>query len=264
MSSFAVAFRVLPRERREAIEAVYAFCRAADDAVDDAPDRDEGARALAEVRRRLDASFAGEGERPLVEAIRRFGLPRRPFDELLEGCAWDLEGRRYPDREALRAYAYRVASTVGLLCVRIFGATGPGRDRYAEELGVALQWTNVLRDVRQDLARGRVYLPGASLRDHGVTEDDLRSPSGASRRRIAALVRDEATFARGRFAAARAALDPADRRRVLSGTIMAAVYEDLLTRIEREGDRVLDRDLTTGAARRLGIALRTIVRERLL
>ncbi|HEX6850427.1 MAG TPA: squalene/phytoene synthase family protein [Candidatus Polarisedimenticolaceae bacterium] len=263
MSSFFIAFRVLAPERRAAIEAVYAFCRAADDAVDDARDRDEGARALASVRARLDEAFRGGGAPALAEAIRRFELPRRPFDDLLEGCTWDLEGRRYPDREALRAYAYRVASTVGLLCVRIFGATGPGRERYAEELGIALQWTNVLRDVRPDLARGRLYLPASSLRSHGVTEEDLRSREPYARERIAALVLGEAAYARSRFAAARAALDPEDRPRVLSGSIMAAVYEALLSRIERAGDRVLDAELRLSAARRLWIAGRTLLRERL-
>ena len=262
MSSFFIAFRVLPPDRRRAIEAVYAFCRAADDAVDDAPDRAAGERALESVRARLEAAWRGEGDRALGEAIVRFELPRRPFDDLLEGCAWDLEGRRYADREALRGYAYRVASTVGLLCVRIFGARGPGRDRYAEEMGIALQWTNVLRDVRQDLSRGRVYLPADSLRAHGVDESDLRSPRPEARGRIAALVRDEAAWARSRFEAARAALDPEDRPRVLSGSIMAAIYEALLDRIERAGDGVLDADLRVRSIRRLWIAGRTLLRER--
>jgi phytoene synthase len=263
VSNFFIAFRVLPPERRAAIEAVYAFCRAADDAVDDACDREAGQLALASVRSGLDEAFRGGGVPALAEAIRRFDLPRRPFDDLLEGCAWDLDGRRYPDRDALRAYAYRVASTVGLLCVRIFGATGPGRDRYAEELGVALQWTNILRDVRSDLARGRLYLPASSMLAHGVSEADLRAPAPGARARVAALVRDEAAYARTRFAIARAELDPEDRTRVLSGSIMAAVYEALLARIERAGDRVLDHDLRLSAARRLWIAGRTLLRERL-
>lgn len=262
MSNFFIAFRVLPPERRAAIEAVYAFCRAADDAVDDARDRQEGARALGAVRSGLDEAFRGGGVAALAEAIRRFDLPRRPFDDLLEGCAWDLEGRRYEDREGLRAYAYRVASTVGLLCVRIFGATGPGRERYAEELGIALQWTNVLRDVRPDLARGRLYLPASSMREHGVSEADLRAPDPGARTRIAALVRGEAAYARSRFAAARAALDPEDRPRVLAGSIMAAVYEGLLSRVERAGDRVLDTELRLSAPHRLWIAGLTLLRER--
>lgn len=261
MSSFSIAFRVLPPDRRRAIEAVYAFCRRADDAVDDAPDREAGARALARVREELEAAFAG-APGPLGETVRAFALPRRPFEDLLEGVAWDLEGRRYADRDALRAYAYRVASTVGLLCVRIFGARGPGRDRYAEELGIALQWTNILRDVAADLARGRVYLPQSSLAAHRLSEADLRSPTPESRPRLAALVRTEAAYARERFAAAGAALDAEDRPRVLSGQIMGGVYEALLSRIERAGDAAVEGKVRLSSFSRAVHALRTWRRER--
>lgn len=263
-SNFFVAFRILPPERRAAIEAVYAFCRSADDAADDAPDPAAGRAALERARARLDAAFSGRGAHDpgLAEAIARFGLPRRPFDDLIEGVSWDLEGRRYATREDLRAYAYRVASTVGLLCVRIFGCAAGACDRYAEETGIALQWTNILRDVAPDLAQGRLYLPEASLRAHGVTESDLRAPSSAARGRIAALVREEAEYARDRLAEAAVALPAAERSRVLPGEIMAAVYRVLLAKIERLGDGVLDTRARVSSARRGFLAARLVLRDR--
>jgi phytoene synthase len=247
-SHFFIAFRVLPRPRYEAITAVYRFCRRADDAVDENPDPADAERALAEVRAALDAAFARTGgDDALARAITAHGLPREPFDDLLEGVRWDLDGRRYATRDHLREYAYRVASTVGLLCVRIFGCGDGSCDRYAEELGIALQWTNILRDIAPDLSMGRVYLPADSMARHGVTEDDLRGSTTDGRRRLRALVTDEAAFARDRFRAAAAALPARHRRTVLAGEIMAEVYRVLLRRVERAGDRVLDGKVRVGA-----------------
>jgi phytoene synthase len=264
-SNFFVAFRILSPPRRAAIESVYAFCRRADDAADEAPDAAQGRAALDEVRSQLDAAFAGgaPGIPGLAAAIANFGLPRRPFDDLIEGVSWDLEGRRYATREALREYCYRVASTVGLLCVRIFGCDDGTCDRYAEETGIALQWTNILRDIAPDLAQGRLYLPAESLRAHGLAEVDLRSPSLAARERIAALVRDEAAFARARFAAAAEQLPRAQRSRVLAGEIMAEVYRVILGKVERRGAGVLEARVRVSLPRRAWLAGRLVLRERL-
>ena len=267
-SSFRIAFRVLAPERRRAIEAVYGFCRAADDAVDEARDRDHASRQLAAIRTALEETFAGEGPWPaLREAIARFRLPRTPFDDLLEGVGWDLEGRRYATRQDLREYARRVASTVGLLCVRVFGCERGRCDGWAEELGIALQWTNVLRDVGVDLDRGRVYLPEDSLREHGVDEPLLRrARAGAATagelRRVDGLIRAEAAHARACFARAAAVLPDAERARVLSGRIMGAVYRALLERIVRQGAGVLRQPPHITALSRTAIAARVVLTSR--
>jgi phytoene synthase len=266
-SNFFVAFRVLPPERREAIRAVYRFCRRADDAVDDAADRAAGRAALGRVAALLDRVYdpAGETgeETALRRAIARFDLPREPFDDLLEGVSWDLEGRRYEETRDLREYCYRVASTVGLLCVRIFGCRGDSCDGYAEELGVALQWTNILRDVGVDLSRGRVYLTQRSLSEHGLTDDDLRRGDAASRSRLAALVRAEAAYARGLYAEAERRLPPKERQKVLAGEIMAAVYRRLLRRVERNAHGVLDRPVRLSSIERGCVAAGALLRRRL-
>lgn len=265
-SNFFVAFRVLPPERREAIRAVYAFCRRADDAVDQARDPQEGRAALQRVAALLDRVYGERGgpadEAALRRAVERFALPRRPFEDLLEGVSWDLEGRRYEDRGDLREYCYRVASTVGLLCVRIFGCRGDSCDAYAERLGIALQWTNILRDVGVDLARGRVYLTRQSLREHGLTEESLRRGSADCRSRLAALVRAEAAHNRGLYAEAERLLPPEERPRVLAGEIMAAVYRRLLRRVERAGHTVLDRPVRLSSLERGWVAAGVLVRRR--
>jgi phytoene synthase len=264
-SNFRVAFRVLPPARREGIRAVYSFCRRADDAVDEAPGPGEARAALAEVRRDLDAAFAGRDDTRaaarLGRAIRAFGLPRKPFDELLEGVTWDLEGRRYAGAEELREYCLRVASSVGALCVRVFGCEDPGAYRFAEELGVALQWTNILRDIGEDFERGRVYLPADALRRHGLEEADLARRDSGTRRRLDALIREQAAHAGGRFRAAAEALPPAERRRLLAGRIMAEVYRVLLGKIERAGSAVLDRKPRVSTPRRGAIAARLLLRD---
>jgi phytoene synthase len=262
-SHFFVAFRVLPRDRFEAITAVYDFCRRADDAVDESPDRNTAEEALRTVRAEIDRVFRGDERGPLAEAVVRFALPRRPFDDLLEGVSWDLEGRRYATRAELERYCARVASAVGLLCVRIFGCPDGSCDVYAERLGIAMQWTNVLRDIAPDLRMGRLYLPGESMARHGLDEEALRRADPEARARLRRLIHDEAAFARAQYAAAEAALPERFRRTVLSGQIMAAVYRSLLRRVERAGDRVLDRKIRVGNAGKAWAFARTVVASRL-
>jgi phytoene synthase len=180
---------------------------------------------------------------------------------LLEGVSWDLEGRRYGERRDLREYCYRVASTVGLLCVRIFGCREGSCDAYAEELGIALQWTNILRDVGVDLGRGRVYLVQRALCEHGLTEEDLRRGDRATRSRLAALIREEAGYARGLYAAAQRLLPREERPKVLAGEIMAAVYWRLLRRVERSAHAVLDGPARLSALERGWVAAGTLMRR---
>ncbi len=244
-TSFAYAFLVLPREQRRAITAVWDFCRAVDDAVDEQADVERASAALARWRRELAACFgAAPPETPeaarLQPVVRRFELSRRPFEDLIDGVAMDVGGRRYATFADLYEYCRRVASAVGLICVEIFGCRDERSRRYAIELGVALQLTNILRDVASDLARGRLYVPLEDLARFGVSEADLhdeaaRAGGGIRRPAVRALLAYQAERARTYFARARA-LRPAElARRLLAAEVMRAIYFDLLGRIERVG-----------------------------
>lgn len=242
-TNFAYSFLALSKDRREAITAVWDFCRAVDDEVDE---REE--RPLAERRAALqgwadEVAACFEGGTPttpqgraLALVVGQFPVPRLPFEQLIEGCAMDLESTRFQTFCELRGYCYKVASTVGLICIEIFGYENPGTRQYAEELGLALQLTNILRDVPSDLARGRLYIPLDELRAHGVTEDDLRA--GRLTPAISALLERQARRAREQFARAEAALPPEDARRLVAARIMGAIYRDLLQRIAARGHDV--------------------------
>ena len=241
-TNFAYSFLALSSDRREAITAVWDFCRAVDDEVDEHEERPLAERraALQRWRDEVAACFGGGQPRTpqgqaLADVARKFPIARLPFEQLIDGCAMDLEPTRFDTFCDLRAYCYKVASTVGLICIEIFGYQNPGTRRYAEELGLALQLTNILRDVPSDLARGRLYLPLDELAAHGVTEADLRA--GRLTPGISALFERQARRAREQFARAEAALPPEDARRLVAARIMGAIYRDLLTRIEtREYD----------------------------
>jgi 15-cis-phytoene synthase len=235
-TNFAYSFLALSPDRRKAITAVWDFCRAVDDEVDEHEERplEERRAALQGWRDEVVACFDGgqpgtpQGQ-ALAAVARKFPIARLPFEQLIDGCAMDLEPTRFHSFCELRAYCYKVASTVGLICIEIFGYQNPATRRYAEELGLALQLTNILRDVPSDLARGRLYLPLDELAAHGVTEDDLRA--GRLTPGISALLERQALRAREQFARAEAALPPEDARRLVAARIMGAIYRDLLTRI---------------------------------
>jgi 15-cis-phytoene synthase len=266
-TSFYYSFVVLPDAQRRAIVAVWDFCRAVDDAVDekagepgDPQRRAEASAELARWRAELDACVAGracatEQGRNLVVHIAKFGLPRKSFEDVIDGVEMDLDARRYATFDDLRAYCLRVASAVGLICLDIFRARDERSRQYAIDLGIALQLTNILRDIGRDLAGGRLYLPLEDLARFGVTEDDLRA--GIVTGPIRALLDFEARRARDYYASAAAGMPRADRRRLLAARIMGAVYFDLLERIERSDYRVFDQTIRTPRWRKLLIAGRT-------
>jgi phytoene synthase len=241
-TSFYYSFLVLPADKRRAIVAVWDFCRAVDDAVDEAPadaSASEVRRWRDEVARCFDgqapATPQGSALQPLIGA---FDLPRSAFEALVEGVEMDLHGRRYETFEELYQYCIRVASAVGLMCVRIFGCTDPGSRQYAIDLGVALQLTNILRDVPGDLSRGRVYLPLQDLVRFGVAEGDLGAEAmhaghGVRSPQVKALLAFQAERARQYYARADAALPRADARRLVAARIMGNIYRGILDRIER-------------------------------
>ena len=246
-TSFAYSFLVLSPDRREAISAVWDFCLAVDDEVDEHQERPVQERRAGLERWRDEVAACFEGRQPatpqgrgLQAVVSRWPVPRLALDQLIDGCAMDLEPVRFPTFGDLRGYCYKVASTVGLVCIEVFGYRNPRTRQYAEELGLALQLTNILRDVPADLARGRLYIPLDELAAHGVSEDDLRrgqlSPS------ISALLERQASRAREQFERADALLPQEDEEPLVAARIMAAIYRELLSRIAaREYDVFTDR-----------------------
>ncbi len=237
-SNLALAFILLPREKRDAMAALYAFCREVDDVAD------EDSVAVAERRARLaewraDIRLACENQAPrfpvnqeLQPVIRQFGLRFELFDELIKGCEMDLDTLRYEGFEQLELYCYRVASAVGLLSIEIFGYQNPACREYAVHLGKALQLTNILRDVKNDAARGRIYLPQHELKRFQVDEDDLLQ--GKYSARYHALAQDVAARAKKFYQAAQKSLPPEDRRAMIAAELMGGVYWQLLKKLERE------------------------------
>jgi len=240
-TSFYYSFLVLPAHKRHAIVGVWDFCRAVDDAVDEA---EEGTSA-AQVRRwraELDRCFDGGSPetpqgRALQPLIATFNLPRSAFEALIEGVEMDLHTRRYATFADLYEYCIRVASAVGLMCVEIFGCKDPGSRQYAIDLGVALQLTNILRDVPGDLERGRVYIPLEDFARFGCHEGDLGAEAvhaghGVRSSAVRKLLAFQAERARDYYRRADAALPRADGRRLVAARIMGAIYRGILDRIE--------------------------------
>jgi 15-cis-phytoene synthase len=278
-TNFYYSFLVLPAEKRRAIIAVWDFCRAVDDAVDEAQGvgarKDESAREeITSWRRELAACFDGgvpetrQGQ-ALVPMIRRFDLPREPFEALIEGVEMDLGSRRYETFPDLYEYCIRVASAVGLICLNIFGYRDPKARQYAVDLGVALQLTNILRDVPVDLAQDRVYIPQEDLRAHGCTEADLQSEAahaghGVRSAAVKALLKQQAARAREYYGRAAKSLPKGDVRQLVAAEIMGAIYRAILHRIERSDYDVFSRIVRIPRPRRALIAAATWARAVLL
>jgi 15-cis-phytoene synthase len=286
-TSFYYSFLVLPPRKRRAMVAVWDFCRAVDDAVDvdnagrvpsfeDAPGAPSGSRGarsghacdpLAVWRAELSACFDGREPgtaqgKALQPHIREFSLPRQPFEDLIDGVEMDLSQSRYPTFHALTEYCRRVASTVGLICIEIFGYRDSGTRAYAVNLGMALQLTNIIRDVAADLDQGRVYLPAEDMARFGVTEDGLRA--GKMTPEVRNLIRFECERARYYYRLAADELPRADVRNLVAAEIMAGIYFEILRRIERSGYDVFSRRARVARPYRAWIALRTWARTVLL
>jgi phytoene synthase len=263
-SNFFYAFLCLPRRQREAIYAVYAFCRIVDDAVDLGRDHEEQRRTLGRWRDEIDRVYGGAPAHPagqrLQQAVRAFPIPRAALLEIIAGVEMDLDHPTYETFEDLYPYCYRVASAVGLCCIEIFGYTDAGAREYAVNLGVALQLTNILRDVQADARAGRVYLPQEDLGRFGVPAEDLAA--GRYTPRFVALMRHEAERARAYYARAWAALPARDRRRLFAAEIMGHTYFALLRAMEAREFRVFGERVTLPASRRLAIALSCWARAR--
>jgi 15-cis-phytoene synthase len=259
-TNFYYSFLVLPAEKRRAIVAVWDFCRAADDAVDEPKVIHPGGPAaeLQRWREELGACY-GEGRlttdqgRRLRPFVERFNLPRDAFEAVLDGIGMDLDQARYPTFDHLREYCYRVASAVGLVCLEIFGYRDPGTKQYAIDLGIALQLTNIVRDVKTALGRGRIYLPADDLWRFEVEEADLAA--GLVTPHITDLLAFQCRRARMYYEKAESELPHCDRRSLLAARIMGGVYRGLLERIEASGYDVFSSTIRVPRPRRAVIAL---------
>lgn len=265
-TNFYYSFVFLPREKREAIEAVYAFARRGDDVADSGLSPREAAREMELYRHALDSCYA---ENPpasltldpslaaLAQAVRRFKIPRQYFQDLILGLEMDMRmddgGLRYVTFEELSVYCYRVAGTIGLIAIEIFGYRNPQAREYALNLGQALQLVNILRDVQSDARRGRVYLPGEDLERFGVTREGLARGEYTSA--FVELMQFECDRARKRFGAARARLADEDRRSMIAAEIMAAIYWRLLKRIEARACNVFGKRVSISRPAKLWTAL---------
>jgi phytoene synthase len=263
-SNFYYAFLTLPEDRRRGIYALYSFCRAVDDCVDE--EGGGGAAGLDRWGDELDRCYAGRAEtelgRELAETVDRFPIPRAVLDDIVAGCRMDLTEHRYATWADLRLYCERVASAVGLASIEIFGYTSPRTREYAVELGLALQLTNILRDVAPDAARGRLYLPLEDLARFGVEDEELLTagPGVPRRAEVGALLAFEADRARGHYAAAAERLPAQDRRAMLAAEIMGLIYRAILEKLARRGYPIGGERVRVGRPRKAWIALRAAAR----
>jgi len=266
-TSFYFSFLALPLPKRRAIEAVFDFCRAVDDSVDLEPDPARAGAAADLWRAEVARVFTGgEPETPAGRALQPFvephHLPRAQFDALVDGVAMDAAPRRYQTFADLEPYCHRVASSVGLMCAEIFGYRDPAVLGYARDLGVALQLTNILRDVAVDYRVGRLYLPLDDLARFGCREDDIRreveqAGRGVRLPAVRSVLEHHGARARVYFSRAARALPPDDRRGFVPAEIMHAVYFDLLQRIERANYDVFTRVIKVPKPYQAWLAVRT-------
>ena len=242
-SNLALAFVSLGRERRKDMTTLYAFCRVIDDVADSetlAPAQKQ--EALTQWRQRLRVSSPDEPmlAQELRDLLAKYQLPPEMIDEIVTGVEMDLHKSVYSTFEELRTYCYHVASAVGLVSIEIFGYRNPRCKDYAVNLGLALQMTNIIRDVGKDLNKDRIYLPQEDLDRFGYSTTDLRSRT--YNENFVRLMRFESERARGFFEQARAALPREDRHSMIAAEIMGSVYRKLLQRMEDDGFRVFEKD----------------------
>jgi len=267
-TSFYFSFVMLPAPKRRAITAVWDFCRAVDDAVDLETDAASAVRALGQWRDEIALVFSDGGEprtpqgRALRPFVTEFHLPRAQFEALADGVEMDAQPRRYQTFADLEPYCHRVASAVGLICTEIFGYKDRSVLEYARDLGVALQLTNILRDVAVDYRRGRLYLPLEDLARFGCTEEDIRKEvaeagSGIRSERVRTVLEHHAARARVFFGRATRTLPASEAHSFVAAEIMRAIYWDLLQRIEAARCDVFSRVIRVPNPTRARLALAT-------
>ena len=241
--NFYYTFRPLPADKRRAIYAVYAYCRLCDDIADGELPVEDKYRGFAEVRRNLQSSTTAGEDAPMYLALRHaaetFGIPYSYLDEILQGVEMDMVKTRFADFDELREYCYKVASVVGLVCIRIFGYTAPEAEEYAVDMGIALQLTNILRDVKEDAERDRIYIPQDEMARFGYTEPELMS--GALTDEFMALMSHQTARARRYYDSAVRLFPLISPDARACPELMHATYGGILERIEQAGYNVFKR-----------------------
>jgi len=264
-TSFYYSFSLLPRQKREAIHTVYAFCRTTDDIVDEEQDEKKKVVLLRKWRMELGKALRGDSAFPLLNQLgvtaERFHIPVQHFYELIQGMEMDLAKTRYQTFDELREYCYLVASSVGLMCRKIFGYRNESTSEYAINLGIALQLTNILRDIKDDASRGRIYIPLEDLRRFGYTEDDLLNSRYTPQ--FVELMRFECRRASTYFDQAREALQDEDKRFFFAARIMWSIYAHTLNRIIASDYNVFERRISISRFLKLLITFRYWLSHRL-
>jgi phytoene synthase len=263
-SSFYYSFLFLPTDKRRAITALYAFCREVDDIVDESHDEGVARAKLAWWREEIARLFAGRPQHPvstaLLTPIRNMNLPAEHFLEIIDGMEMDLDYTCYPSFKDLSLYCHRVASIVGLMAAEIFGFQDRQTLRYAHHLGTAFQLTNILRDVHEDAARGRIYVPLDEIAEFGLTPEDILQQRNSEK--MQALLRHQLERAREYYHKAFTALPEIDRFAQRSGLVMAAIYLATLNEIEKDGINIFERRVALTPLHKLWLAWQTTRREK--
>jgi phytoene synthase len=257
-SSFTSSFRFLSQDRRQAMTVLYAFCREVDDVVDECSDADVARTTLNWWRNEVAAVFGGQPTHPVCQAlmpvVKRFNLPQEHLLEIIDGMEMDLDQPRYADFKSLQLYCYRVASVVGLLSAEIFGYTDRETLKYAHDLGIAFQLTNIIRDVGEDARRNRIYLPMDEMQQFGVTAADILNSRETEN--FQKLMAFQIERAQRFYDQALAHLPAVDRKAQRAGLIMAAIYRAVLEEVERSGCHVLKERVSLGTGYKLWLALK--------
>lgn len=255
-TNFMVSFAMLPEEKRDAIHTVYAFCRCTDDIVDEEGDRDSKEQRLHRWTLELEKGLRNESTHPLLNKLSviadRFNIPAVHFFDLIRGMRMDLEKARYETFDELYEYCYNVASTVGLMCSEIFGYTGETTRQYAIDLGIALQLTNIVRDVKSDAQIGRIYLPGEDFAQFDYSYDDLLSST--YNENFVRMMRFETRRAREYYAKARTSLAHEDHAAFFAARIMDRIYYRILDKIERKQFALFDERISISSFSKFRIA----------
>ncbi|MGV8934417.1 MAG: presqualene diphosphate synthase HpnD [Gallionellaceae bacterium] len=257
-SSFYYSFIFLPHERRRAITALYAFCREVDDVVDECTDEQVARTTLAWWRVQVAEIYNGKPQHPvaiaLVPLVKQFNLPQEHLLEIIDGMEMDLDQHQYADFKSLQLYCYRVASVVGLLAAEIFGYSERKTLKYAHDLGIALQLTNIIRDVGEDARRGRIYLPQDEMARFGVHTSDILDMRETNE--FHELMQFQIARAQVFYDQALAELPAADRKAQRTGLIMATIYRTTLEELVRSGCHVLRERVSLPPLRKLWLALK--------
>ncbi|MDP2208661.1 MAG: presqualene diphosphate synthase HpnD [Bacteroidota bacterium] len=265
-SSFLYSFSFLPKDQRNALNTVYAFCRTTDDIVDSEADRDKKTIFLRKWRIELGKALRGESRfailNQLAEVTKKFNIPTQHFYELIQGVEMDLTQTRIENFGQLKKYCYLVASTVGLMSIKIFGPTNERVEKYAENLGIALQLTNILRDIKADAKINRIYIPQEDLKRFGYTEENILNNEYNSN--FINLMEFETKRAEEYYRTAQNSLQPEDKRFLFAPKIMERIYYHTLLRIKANRYNVYKKSLKLPRYLQLMIAIKYWVKLRLL